>query len=51
LSAYAGELAAFDTSVFLSLTSSFFTLAGRQVGAAIVNRVRLLLAAILLMLI
>lgn len=37
--------------MLFSFTSSFFTLAGRQVEAVIVNRVRLLLAAILLMLI
>jgi len=44
LAAYLGQLAALATSVAWSFTSVFFTLSGRQVGSAVVNRVRLLLA-------
>lgn len=46
-----GELAALGTSFFFSFTSTLFTLAGRQVGAVVVNRTRLLLAMLVLMLI
>ncbi|HEY81118.1 MAG TPA: hypothetical protein G4O05_08605 [Caldilineae bacterium] len=45
-----GPLAALGTSVFWSFTSTFFTLAGRRVGSMAVNRVRLVLAVIFLML-
>lgn len=45
---FLGELAALATSVFFSIGPSFFTIAGRLVGAAIVNRSRLLLATIIL---
>ena len=45
-----GPLAALGTSVFWSLTSTFFTLAGRRVGSMVVNRTRLALAVIFLML-
>ena len=41
---YLGHFAALATSVAWSFTSVFFTLSGRRVGAAIVNRTRLLLA-------
>ena len=44
MAAYLGQLAALATSVAWSFTSVFFTLSGRQVGSAVVNRVRLLLA-------
>jgi drug/metabolite transporter (DMT)-like permease len=43
-----GELAALGTSACWSLTSTFFTLAGRQVGSVAVNRVRLLFAVLFL---
>ena len=46
-----GELAALGTSLCFSFTSTFFTLAGRQVGSVVVNRVRLLLAVGFLMLV
>ena len=42
--AFLGELAALGTSLCFSFTSTFFTLAGRQVGSVVVNRTRLLLA-------
>jgi len=44
LDSFLGELAALGTSVCFSATSTQFTLAGRQVGSLIVNRLRLLLA-------
>ncbi len=44
-----GELAALGTAVCWSFTSAFFTLAGRQVGSAVVNRTRLIVAIGLLM--
>jgi drug/metabolite transporter (DMT)-like permease len=43
-----GELAGLFTSIFWSFTSVQFTFAGRMVGSAIVNRVRLLLAILYL---
>ncbi len=48
MSAFFGELAALATSLCFSATSTQFTLAGRQVGATVVNRTRLVLAVILL---
>jgi drug/metabolite transporter (DMT)-like permease len=48
LNAYLGEIAALLTSLAFSITSSMFTLAGRRVGSAVVNRSRLILAVILL---
>jgi drug/metabolite transporter (DMT)-like permease len=51
LGALIGELAALGTSFFFSFTSTLFTLAGRQVGAIVVNRTRLLLAMLVLMLV
>ena len=41
---YIGEIAALLTSLCFSATSTLFTLAGRQVGSVVVNRVRLILA-------
>ena len=41
-----GELAALTTSLLFSTTSTFFTLAGRQVGSLVVNRSRLILATL-----
>jgi len=43
-----GEIAAVATSFFWSLTSIQFTLAGQRVGSVVVNRVRLVLAALYL---
>lgn len=48
---YTGEIAALLTSVFFSITAVIFTLASRQVGAMVTNRVRLVIALIYLMLI
>ena len=45
---YIGETAALLTSLAFSVTSSMFTLAGRKVGSAVVNRTRLVLAVVLL---
>lgn len=42
-----GELAAVAAAGFFGLSSTFFTLAGRRVGPSTVNRVRLLVAAVL----
>ncbi len=46
---YLGELAALATSVCWSATATFFTLASYRVGSVIVNRLRLLLAVIFLL--
>jgi drug/metabolite transporter (DMT)-like permease len=43
-----GELAALATSVLFSATSTQLTMAGRQVGSMVVNRLRLLLATLFL---
>ena len=48
MNAYVGEIAALLTSLAFSVTSAMFTVAGRRVGSATVNRLRLLLAMILL---
>lgn len=45
-----GELAALATAVLWTLTSIFFTIGGREVGSVVVNRARLVLAVIFLML-
>jgi drug/metabolite transporter (DMT)-like permease len=45
---FLGELAALATSLFFSIGPTFFTLAGRLVGSAIVNRSRLLVATVIL---
>jgi len=47
--AYLGQIAGLLTSVCWSFTSIFFTLSGRQVGSAIVNRTRLFFALIMVM--
>lgn len=47
---FAGELAALGTSIAFSFTSVFFTLAGREVGSPIINRSRLLVATVLVIL-
>ena len=46
---YAGEFAALATALFFALGPTCFTLAGRLVGSVAVNRLRLLLAALLLL--
>ena len=45
---YLGELAAVITSVTYALNSALFTVAGRKVGAMVVNRVRLAAACLFL---
>jgi drug/metabolite transporter (DMT)-like permease len=45
---YAGEIASLLTSFFWASSSIMFTLAGRAFGSMVVNRVRLVLAAIFL---
>jgi drug/metabolite transporter (DMT)-like permease len=45
---YIGELAALATSVLFAATSTFFTLAGRQIGTAVLNRTRLVFAILFL---
>lgn len=44
-----GELAALFTSLLWSFTSILFTLAGRRVGALVINRTRLIFAALMLL--
>ena len=44
----AGELAALGTALAFAFSSVFHTLAGRRVGAAVLNRMRLLLAIVYL---
>ncbi|MDH5185980.1 MAG: DMT family transporter [candidate division WOR-3 bacterium] len=46
-----GEIAAIGTAFCWSFGSIFFTIAGRQIGANVVNRTRLVLALLLLMLV
>lgn len=41
---YSGYLAAIGTSVFFAFGSTLFTISGRKIGSAVVNRTRLLLA-------
>jgi drug/metabolite transporter (DMT)-like permease len=45
---FTGELAAVGTSLCFAFGSTLFTLAGREIGAQRVNRVRLLLAALMI---
>jgi drug/metabolite transporter (DMT)-like permease len=45
---YVGEIAAIITSLAFAVTSTFFTLAGRKVGAMVVNRLRLVAASLFL---
>lgn len=49
MAAYIGELAGLATSIMWSGTSTFFTLAGRKIGSVVLNRIRLVLAAIFLL--
>jgi drug/metabolite transporter (DMT)-like permease len=51
LEIYVGEIAGLITALFWALTSIFFTLAGREIGSRAVNRIRLLMAVPLLVLI
>ncbi|MBX3047539.1 MAG: DMT family transporter [Anaerolineales bacterium] len=48
---FAGELAALAASLFFSIGPTFFTLSGRLIGSAVLNRSRLLLATSVLILI
>jgi drug/metabolite transporter (DMT)-like permease len=47
---FLGELAAIGTSLCYSIGSTLFTITGRQLGALLVNRARLLVAALVVML-
>lgn len=47
MDAYLGELAGLGTSLCWSVGSVFFTLSGRRVGSAVVNRTRLLMAVVM----
>lgn len=49
IAAYLGHLAALGTSFAWSFTSVFFTMSGRRVGSAVVNRTRLIFAIVLVM--
>ena len=49
MSSYLGELAAIATAFFFAASSTVNTLAGRQVGASLLNRSRVLLAIIWLL--
>ena len=46
---FLGEFAAIFTSATFAINSAIFTLAGREVGSAVVNRLRLIVATLLLM--
>ena len=48
LEAYLGELAALGTSMTFAIGSTLFTAAGRRLGSVVVNRTRLIIAAIFL---
>ena len=50
MTASIGELAALATALFFTATSTMFTVAGRQLGSLVVNRTRLLLAILFLVL-
>jgi drug/metabolite transporter (DMT)-like permease len=47
---FVGELAALGTSLCFSFGSTLFTLSGREVGSVLVNRMRLLVSVLLVML-
>jgi drug/metabolite transporter (DMT)-like permease len=49
LNLYIGELAALGTSLCWTATSTFFAFASRKVGSLVLNRVRLVLAVIVLL--
>ena len=46
---YLGEFAAIITSMTFAMNSAVFTLAGREVGSGVVNRLRLIVASLMLM--
>lgn len=46
---YLGEIAAIGTAITFAVASTAFTLSGRVVGAGVINRTRLLLALLILM--
>ncbi len=46
---FLGEFAALATSLMFSIGPTFFTLGGRLVGSVVVNRMRLLMATLILM--
>ena len=46
---FIGELAALATSIFFSIGPAFFTIAGKLVGSAVVNRTRLVVALVYLL--
>ena len=46
---YLGEVAAVITSITFAINSALFTLAGREVGSLVVNRLRLVAASLFLM--
>ena len=48
MESYLGELAALSTSLTFAFGSSMFTLAGRKISSIVVNRVRLVFAALFL---
>jgi drug/metabolite transporter (DMT)-like permease len=48
MSIYFGEIAAILTALCWTFTATFFSLAGKEVGAMVVNRVRLVLAVLFL---
>jgi drug/metabolite transporter (DMT)-like permease len=48
---YIGEIAAIITSILFALTSTMFTLAGREVGSLVVNRLRLAGASALVLIV
>ncbi|HED14569.1 MAG TPA: DMT family transporter [Gammaproteobacteria bacterium] len=50
MSSYLGELAALGTSVCFAIGSTLFALAGRELGSLVVNRIRLVMATLLLVL-
>jgi len=50
LSSYLGELAALGASVSFAIGTSLSALAGRELGSTVLNRIRLVMASLLLML-
>ena len=45
---FTGELAAIGTAIAFAATSTLFTIAGRELGALVVNRMRLLIAVVVI---
>ena len=48
---FTGELAAIGTAMAFAATSTIFTLSGREIGSAVVNRTRLLMACCIILVI